>query len=719
MTNLPSPDILEQLQSDYGLDEFQAPAANHLDGPALVLASAGSGKTTTLTARVIHLIKHYHIPPDQILCITFTNKATQNMVSKIESKIGKLDVPPFISTIHSLGLFIIRKNPILALRCLWELANFRPPEDETIDFHTFKGLTLWDERECRVEFTRFLKSQNLDLKINKDLLDNIFYLTNRGFTPGSYSALKVHDPKRLKLERVILTDDDVDLWKQFFTLKAQSRTIDFCDMILLASMLLEKHPKILAKYHEKWNYILQDEAQDASPLQWNFLTLLTNSKNNIYAVGDLSQNIMGFQGSEPQLLSNYQDDFRGVKPAFFHLQNNYRSHPTIVNLANALEHHLIGFHPNPMIAKSGIPGNTPALSYQVYDDNTQEANDIGSTILELADVPAVERSPKLLRPQFGRQPLRPFTQAPTIKPRAPKPFKLKDIVILVRTKLMIPAIENAFLTRQIPYYVKEGKSLLQTKEVMDLMAYFKFMINPYDVHSFSRAVQTPRIGFGDESIHKIVDDAHEANSDIYSLCRRYAKLLKFTSVVDKLQSDMTRDPLEVKTHIETWASLVNYEEEIRKTAKRDVDDEERRKETLSRFTLLAQEILTKNPDITSISELFDYISLMQDAGRSTSDDNRVHIMTAHSAKGLEYQVVFAPCFYDGAIPHIRSLKRADELAEEARLAYVITTRAIRQLRISRPKYFLSVTAKEAQQTQQSRFLIPMLPFLQESASKLL
>jgi len=702
--------IIQFLRDEYGLDELQAPAANHLNGPALVLASAGSGKTTTLTARVTHLIKHHKVPADQILCITFTNKATENMVSKITAKIGEGQPLPTISTIHSLGLSIIRKYPQLAIEAIADLA-------QTV--HTKEAghahLSVWSERNCSTIFRKICEQHEHTCNYS-ETLSQIMYLCNRGFTPASYEAIRKTDPKRLKQERVFLTETETLLWRDYILAKYTSRALDFTDMLLVANRILERNPKVLQKYHDRWNYILQDEAQDASPLQWNLLYLLSNSNNNIFCVGDASQSIMSFNGAEVKLIKSFENEFKSVKTTVYPLMNNYRSHPTIINVANAIEHDLVGNHPSPMIPKANISGSTPALSYKEYYDSSEEANDIARTIQRIANIPVNETLLKFRASPKGqlmarKTALRPVAQAPV----APaKQFKLKDIAILVRSKIIIPTIENALLFSHIPYYVRDGKSLLQSKEVMDLLAYLRLCINPFDEVSFDRAVQTPKRGFGDESVKRLIADARLKQCDVMSLARVNPKLLTFTSFLDMFSQHLEQAPKEISKHIETWIGtpVVDYKAEIKKASLKDADDESRRLENINRFKLLLQQIMDEGV-IETLPELLDHISLMQDAGASNSTEDRVHIMTAHSVKGLEYDVVFAPCFFDGSIPHHKS-KSQDEINEEARLTYVIVTRAIRQLRVSRPITYASRGSSRPMQTIRSRFLEPMRPFFQDA-----
>jgi DNA helicase II / ATP-dependent DNA helicase PcrA len=492
-------------------------------------------------------------------------------------------------------------------------------------------------------------------------------------------------------------------------------------MMLIAVRILERNPKILAKYHEKWNYLLQDEAQDASPLQWHLLTLLTNKKANIFAVGDSSQCIMSFNGAEIGLIQNFEKQFRGITTKLYPLLNNYRSHKTIIDVANAVERELVGNHPAPMISKAKILPGTPALSYIEYPNSVDESRAISETILRLASPPENPKLNKFLAtPQGqlyarrGQKPI-PITNITPLIPMS-KSFELRDIAILVRSKIMIPTIENALLMKHIPYYVRDGKSLLQSKEVMDLLAYLRLCVNPYDAASFERAVQVPKRGFGDESIKKLIKQAKVDSIDILSLANTQARLLTFASYIDLLRSQITADPKEISTHLDNWysSSAVQYESEIKKTSAKNTDDELRRVENFNRFKLLLQEIMDEGI-IENLADMLDHISLMQDAGAANSDANKVQIMTAHSVKGLEYGVVFAPCFFEGSIPHHRSKTQAD-IDEEARLTYVIVTRAIKQLRISRPIIYATRGSAKPMRTSPSRFLEPMIPFFSNPAN---
>lgn len=709
MATLSPTDIHTYLQAEYGLDASQALAANHLDGPALALAAAGSGKTSTLTARVTHLIRFYQVPAERILCITFTNKATQNMLTKITRKLGDGKPMPTISTIHSLGLGIIRSHPKMAYDALASLAKVAPdPVDPTKPFNIKDYyLSIWSERNCDNAFKKVC--EEMGGKAAQDTLDNIYYLTNRGFTPASYEALRVSNMAKLKAEKHYLTETETDQWQGYLRSKLHNRTMDFQDMMLLANTLLEQHPRIQEKYFSRWAYILQDEAQDASPLQWHLLELLTNpTTGNLFAVGDSSQSIMGFQGGDIELIRSFQKEFKGKPTKCYHLGNNYRSHPTIINVANALEGELIKNHPAPMVAQAKISGDTPALKYSKYPDSNAEAADIVRVIRSLADIPVNAKLQQSLR-------LRPGIAA-NLPPQQPKPFKLKDICILVRTKMMIPALENALLMGRVPYYVKDGKSLLQSKEIADLLSYLRLLINPYDEESFERAAQVPKRGFGAESAKKLCLEASRSRTDVLSLCRFNPKLNTFHSFISKMREMSEKDPKGIANLITLWVEGLGYINEITKMAK-DADDSLRRQENLRRFSTLAQEIVDTS-SFENLGEFIDHITLMQDAGASSATDDRVHVMTAHSAKGLEYEVVFAPGFFEGSIPHQKSIKNENELAEEARLAYVIITRAIRQLRISRPYVYSALGGKSQVETRDSRFYETIRTFFEEDSNKL-
>ena len=230
----PSQEVIDNLRSEFGLDEFQAPAAAHFMGPALVLAAAGSGKSTCLTARVCHLIQYHSIPPEEILCITFTNKATDNMKAKISKKLGE-SILPTISTIHSLGLSIIRHYPQQALEAQAILAGMPINPTDTA------RLTTWSDRNCETAFRKIC--EGCEFKgTSSDLLDKISFLTNRGYRPQQYEELLAKQDPRLDEERQKLELGEVGLWKEYWKVKYLNRAMDFPDMMLLAVVSLSVIP---------------------------------------------------------------------------------------------------------------------------------------------------------------------------------------------------------------------------------------------------------------------------------------------------------------------------------------------------------------------------------------------------------------------------------------------------------------------------------------------
>lgn len=393
----------------------------------------------------------------------------------------------------------------------------------------------------------------------------------------------------------------------------------------------------------------------------------------------VGNSIMGFNGSDPRIIRAFKNDFRGVIPQFYHLSKNYRSHMDIIEVANKLERTHIKFHPRPMEAECSTVDNTKgALFYNEYHTAEEEARDIARKI-------------KI----YNRN----------------ADFAYRECAVLVRTKAMFPVIENALLAQAIPYYVKDSGSLLGSKEIQDLMAYLRFADNSYDAISFARAVQNPKRGYGDTSIERLVASAQLNRSSILESARTQPKLYPFVQLIEEIQGAIAEDaltPQPVSQVIEYLIKKINYMAEVDRTAEKSHnarEDKIRREQNIERFLMLLKE-LEASGRVDNFESLQDFLDLNYDPTANKGDANQVQIMTAHSSKGLEFGVVFAPCFFQGAIPHFLS-KTEEDINEEGRLSYVIVTRAINELHISRSLQFMS--ARGPMPTQPSMFYITVQP----------
>jgi superfamily I DNA/RNA helicase len=879
--------LLPGLQDELGLNAEQVQAASHYTGPGFVTAPAGSGKTVSVVARLLNLVKLHKVPAKQILCITFTNKATDNMLRRFKEKLGdNVENLPFVSTIHSLGMKIIREHPNLAARALAKLADesyqqeIKAPPVQSLTFGDAiatpqpktNWLSIWSERNQETVVKEIAAELGYTATRHGDILDSILYLTSRAYTPDTYEKAMTSGDKKVRCELHFLPEREIEIWRLYLKAKWANHAIDFSDMMLLPVVLLRDHPAVLKAYHDRWSFVMQDEAQDASPLQWDLITLLTNPvTNNIYAVGDLAQcqppgtmvmkcsesgvtevaieslqdgdqvvswtdqggnpegqrikvaknhykgpllslvgangsvtrvtpehwvwcrisqdspwvkkpakdlfggsqlqipvlgtkqstllfgvvienyegpvyslevendhtyvadgivvgnSIYRFNGADPSILRSFLKDFRGVTPSTYVLTKNYRSNDVIVQAANGFEQKEVHEHQLGMEAK-----NSQGLGIFCYKEHATpqvEAEEIARTIRNMTSsveqdrLRAFLRAPKAsfspgaasLRPGFKPNPPAvraqpPVETKPPVQSSQDPKIQYKDIAILVRTKAQLPQIENALLVSHIPYYVKDSYSLLQSKEATDLLAYLKLVVNPWDSVAFFRAAQTPKRGVGEISLQKLEKDAYFQGIDLVTASKSVAKLFSFNAALEALQQGIAEDISQIGSLLDKLTTAINYNEILSKTA-RDRDDKIRREETLRRFILLCQDLVTKNT-VQDAPSLLDFLFLSSDSTTNAPEDNKVHVMTAHSAKGLEWHTVFAPNFFQGALPYHRSLKNIEEVTEEARLLYVIVTRAKQNLYLSRPQCYQTYSGN-TQMTQRSQFFPALKPFFTE------
>ena len=606
------------------LNEEQKKAVTHKEGPVLVMAGAGSGKTKVLTTRIVHLIKE-GILNHNILAITFTNKAANEMRSRVYNMIG--DVSAFIGTFHSFGLRIIREN--------YEELNLT------------SNFTIIDSDDCLTVIKKILKEKNLDPKQYSP-----YYIRNR------ISFIKNQMLSDIELERLFNTPIDkvvVEIYKSYCAKLIANSSVDFDDLLLLPVNLFMKNKMILDYYQEKYKYILIDEYQDTNPVQYKLSVLLSGKYKNIFVVGDINQSIYAFRQADYRNIINFENDFKDCK--VIKLEHNYRSTNTILSAANEV-----------------IKNNKERVDLDLYSEKGEgvkikyfrsydEKHEIGLVIDEINDL-------------------------------INKGNKYSDVAVLYRTNAQARVIEEVFLSKGVPCKVVGSYFFIDRKEIKDLIAYLRLIYNQDDEISLRRVINVPKRGIGEAALRTLEDVAKEKNTNMFeALSSR--KELEFKEIILKLKEISENSSL--TDLIDSILELSGMKRELESS--KSLDDEIRL-ENLQEFKSITASYEERTGSV-NLGDFLEEITLISDVSNHKSDGEEVTLMTLHSAKGLEFKIVFLVGMEEGLFPHNMSIME-DNLEEERRLCYVGITRAKERLYLTNAKRRM-LYGKE-QQNMPSRFI---------------
>ena len=581
------------------LNDKQIEAINHKDGPCLVLAGAGSGKTKVLTERIVKLIDD-GVSPYNILAITFTNKAAKEMRDRVENKIGTSADSIFIGTFHSFGLRILREN----YREIGYTSN----------------ITILDGDDTKALIKRIIKDEGLDPKDYdvKHIISRISSSKNDGVSPAEYN-------------RLFLREDDkviAIVYEKYLKLLKENNSVDFDDLLLKPVELFKKNSEILEKYQTRFKYILVDEYQDTNSIQYEMCKLLAKKYHNIFVVGDANQSIYSWRNADYKNILNFEKDYKDAKVVL--LEENYRSTNTILKAANSvIKNNTEGKKLNLWTSS----GDGEKIDYIRVEDEIKEANYVVNKIKDLVSLG----------------------------------YKYNDFAVLYRTNAQSRIIEQACTSNSIPYNVIGSYKYLDRKEVKDLVAYLNIIYNPSDSVSLERVINTPKRGIGSKTIESIREKARDNNISMFEAIDS-GKELEWKKVILELIEDAKE------------LSLVDLIEDVlvktglRMEYENDKSVEsERRLEVLEEFKSLA--VNFEDNGIFDLETFLENIMLVSDTGQYAENDDQVTLMTLHSAKGLEFKVVFIIGMEEGIFPHNRSFESESELEEERRLCYVGITRA--------------------------------------------
>lgn len=617
---------------DY-LDALNIPqreAVTHTEGPLMIIAGAGSGKTRVLTYRIAYLMQ-LGVEPFHILALTFTNKAAREMRQRIEKVVGNEARNLWMGTFHSVFSKILR----IEAEKLGYTSNF----------------TIYDTDDSKSLIKQILKELNLDDKIYKPsvVLNRISGAKNRLISWQAY----LNNPIFYAEDAAEMKPEMGRIYKTYCERCFQANAMDFDDLLFNTNVLFRDHIDVLHKYQHKFRYVLIDEFQDTNLSQYLITKKLAAVNQNICVVGDDAQSIYAFRGADIQNILNFAKDYPELKTV--KLEQNYRSTKTIVHVANKV-----------------IENNKDQLKKLVWTDNEQ-----GTNIVVLKAATDNDEGQQVAYSLFEE--------------KMQNHYHNRDFAILYRTNYQSRAFEEALRRQGIKYKVYGGLSFYQRKEIKDLLAYLRFVINPKDEEAFRRIINLPKRGIGDATVQKIVVAAHENKVSLWEVVSEVSKYLgkgrsiapieDFALMIKEFQVVVEKkDAFEATSHIAKGSGLLRelfedktvegrarYEnvQELLNAVKEFVDNPEREDKSLVAFL---QEVAL----ITTADE---------NEGKD-DDDDYVSLMTIHSAKGLEFKVVYIVGLEEDLFPSQMMLSSRADLEEERRLFYVAITRAEKKLFIS-------------------------------------
>jgi DNA helicase II / ATP-dependent DNA helicase PcrA len=619
------------------LNITQREAVLRSEGPSLIVAGAGSGKTRVLTYRIAHLLKQ-GVKPSTILALTFTNKAAREMKERIAAVVGpNLSRHLWMGTFHSIFARILR----------YEHEAFGYPSD----------FTIYDATDSKSLLKTIIKDFQLDDKIYKTgvVSSRISMAKNNLITPSVYTGSQ----EIKEFDRSIQMPRISEIYREYVKRCKLSNAMDFDDLLLKTNLLFRDDPAILAKYQEKFDYVLVDEYQDTNYAQYLIIKKLAEIHNNICVVGDDAQSIYSFRGARIENILNFQKDY--PEHRVFKLEQNYRSTQNIVNAANSV-----------------IAHNKKQLRKTVFSENETGAR------LKVLQALTDNEEGYLVSNAINEAQMRDHLQ-------------YKDFAILYRTNAQSRIFEESLRKRNIPFKIYGGLSFYQRKEIKDLLAYFRIIINPADNEALKRIINYPARGIGQTTMAKLEKSALDNEKDICQTIGNLSvdnsaginkgtleKLYAFKNSIDEFRKDATQmEAYELSRKVARETGILKdlYNDRSPEGVSRYQNIEEMLN-AIQEFTISARE--EGRP-----GQLGDYlqdVALLTDQDTEKEEDrNKVTMMTVHSAKGLEFKIVFVVGLEENLFPSNQSGSNfipKDALEEERRLFYVAITRAQEQVYLS-------------------------------------
>lgn len=600
-----------------GLNDKQREAALHKDGPLLILAGAGSGKTSTMTRRIAYLIKEEGISPYNIFAVTFTNKAAKEMRDRVESLIGA-GLNMWILTFHSACLRILRKHAEL-LGYTNDFVVYDPTDQKTVIKNCIKAANI-DDKKFTPAYVLSIISDNKE----------------KAVSPQEFMRLNEWDFKG----KII-----AQLYSEYCKTLRKNNAMDFDDLIVNTVRLFEENEDVLMHYQNRFKYLMVDEYQDTNYMQYRFIKLLAEAHNNICVVGDDDQCIYQWRGADITNILDFEKDFKNTK--VIKLEQNYRSYGNILAAAHSVvERNMQRKHKKLWTDKE--PGEK--ITYYRADDEKDEAR---YTAQEIDRLKTGER-------------------------------QYKDFAILYRTNAQSRNFEEALSAREIPYRVLGGLRYYDRKEIKDIMSYMRLVQNPSDDVSFVRIINEPKRGIGEKTVEKLRTLAEVRGESLFTTLTDNEVIMGLPSkavdsvhkMVDTiLKYSQEKDNLRVSDIYDGLLVNTGY---LKSLEDANTVEAEGRIENIMEFKSVIYEYEKDDPQL-SLSDFMEKIALVAEVDNHDENENAVVLMTMHSAKGLEFPVVFLPGMEDGLFPGWRALEKPTGLEEERRLCYVGMTRAKERL----------------------------------------
>ena len=606
-----------------GLNDKQKEAVLATDGPCLVIAGAGSGKTKVLTHKIAYDIES-GIKPWNILAITFTNKAANEMKERIEKLIGDAAKDLWMGTFHSICVRILRRYI------------------DRIGYKT--DFVIFDTSDQKTLIKECLKALKVDDKIFTDrgVLSEISNGKNEMLEPKAYGVKYAGDFRKEKI---------AEIYELYQRRLRENNAIDFDDIINFTIKILSENPDVLDYYTEKFKYILVDEYQDTNKAQFTLVSLLASKYGNVTAVGDNDQGIYSFRGADISNILNFERDFPGTR--IIKLEQNYRCTGNILKAANAVIKHNENKYDKKLWTENE-EGHLPCI--YCGEDEYDEGRYI------------VEQINHLKTEEY---------------------YKNSDFTILYRMNAQSRAIEDILMREGIPYKVIGGLKFYERKEIKDIIAYLRLIHNSADNLSLKRIINEPKRGIGKTSIEQIQEISDKTgnsmyeiirNAQEYGLTRVFSNSRDFIEQIEYLKSK--KDELKISDLIKETLNKTGYTKALENE---NSVEAETRIENLEEFLTVAIEFEEESADNT-LAEFLENITLSSDIDGMEDQDNSITLMTLHSAKGLEFPVVFLVGMEEGIFPGYKSIGEPQALEEERRLFYVGITRAKQYLYLTCAKH---------------------------------
>ncbi|MDN5353303.1 MAG: ATP-dependent helicase UvrD/PcrA [Candidatus Cloacimonadota bacterium] len=607
------------------LNKEQQQVVTTTEGPLLVLAGAGSGKTRSVIYRTAYLISEKHISPWNILVVTFTNKAARELINRLEINFGINTRSLWIGTFHSICSRILRYESALL------------PYDS--------NFSIYDDADQKTVFKKIYKELDIDKK---------FFSMGavRNIISRQKNSLILPDDFFKFNEKNYYTETVHKIYNRYQKYLEENNAMDFDDLLLNTAYLLHDHSQILKKYQQKFRYVMIDEYQDTNYAQFKIVNLIASAHQNLCVVGDDDQAIYSWRGADIRNILNFEKDYKNVKT--IKLERNYRSPKIILNLANSLIKYNDERHPKELWT-SYEDDAVPIL--KVLQNERAEASFVADQIRQLQE----------------------------------NKISLNSCVVLYRTNAQSRIFESTFVKYGIKYQIVGGVNFYQRKEIKDIIAYLRILVNPSDSESFLRIINYPSRGIGKSTMGKIIEFAflnnitllEAINSKIPTLSKwQQTNVNNFAQLTKSWQQLEVPLPKLVQKILDDLGLIDQF-----KNSKdpQEITRAENLQEFISACSEFYEQFLDENKEEPTLAEYLQNIALQTDLDNLDPQEESVKLMTMHNAKGLEFDYVFIVGLEEGLLPHSRSMDTNKELQEERRLLYVAITRTKKQLFMSYAK----------------------------------